>query len=108
MHPYDLATAWHNARCKDYPFYYIWHAHYTLGTILLTPDSLLLARRVSSTWSEDDLRSPWLIDPAGDSLLLWLQIGPPSLAYRSLIPPGVRFLIYHRGPRLIRRRLSRS
>lgn len=107
MHPLAEAEAWHKERSTE-PFHTVHIPHIRLGYVLLTPDSLLLARRVSSTWSEDDLRTPSLIDPAGDAIFIWLQIGKPILSYRSLIPPGIRFLIYHRGPRLILRRIPSS
>ena len=103
MHPLDLAESWNNSR-SPIPFETIFRAHLDLGTVILTPTSLLLARRVSSTWSDSQLCQPYRIDPTGDALHIWLLIGPPCIAWRSLIPAGVHFLTYHRGTRIIRRK----
>jgi hypothetical protein len=102
MHPLDRAAAWHAARSPA-PFDSVLIPHLHHGTAIFTPTHLLLARRVSSEWDQDTILDPAQVDPAGDTLHLWLLIGTPFLSLAGLFPSDIRFLSYHRGPRFILR-----
>lgn len=67
-----------------------------------TPDTFALARRVGSDWTEDDILDLTKTDPAGDMLHIWLLAGRVPRNWRALIPPGIRFLSWHRGDKFKR------
>jgi hypothetical protein len=95
MTPHAIAQAWHTERHPGIPFAEVIAAH-SAGLILSTPTFFLLARPLHSSRPDADFSDLDFLDPDGDALHVWIATGSIPIAYRSLIPPGIRLLTWHR------------
>jgi len=98
MTPFELAARWHLAHAPEHPLAPIVEAHFQHGYVFNTPELFILARRISTEWSEDCILDPWHTDPEGDARHVRLYAGD-TLAIPPLIPYFLPNVTFHRQGR---------
>lgn len=73
--------------------------HLLNGYVFNTPDVFLMARRVNSCWDDSEIKSPWRVDPDGDTWHVWLAGGDLHKGLH-LIPYSLPWLSWERGNRV--------
>lgn len=95
MTPFERAARWHEAHSPDVPLVEVVEAHFQHGVVYSDGRAFVLGRRVSSSWTENEVLNFWKVDPQGDAWHVWLWAGSVQ-DWRRVVPCPLPWLQWHR------------